>query len=186
VNSSSIRLERTLLKPALRERLLGALVFLCLGLIFYPVVFDTRDEFVVDRESQIPSQLVRVSPMTLEDPIIPEDAKPPPRAEEVFVPKETSLASGAGQSPILDSNGIPEAWVLQIGSFSAQQNAQAVEQKLLAAGFHAYQRQTAATGQTPLYRVLVGPYLDRTIAQTDLSMIEQMGMNRPLLLEFSP
>ena len=176
-----------MLKPALRERLLGALVFLCLGLIFYPVIFDTREDFVINRETQIPTQLIRVAPMTLEEPLIPEQNTSLPAPEEIFVPEESPVtASREDPSAILNEAGVPNAWVLQAGSFAEQQNATELEQRLLADGYRAYSRRSSAADGEMRYRVFVGPYLDRAIAQADASALVQLGMSAPLLLEFSP
>lgn len=175
-----------MLKPALRERLLGALVFLCLGLIFYPAIFDTRDDFVVDHETQIPAQLVRVEPMTIEQPVVPDSEVEVPTASEMFAPPEVSVSSTDSRQDILDEQGVPNAWVLQAGSFADQGNATELEQSLLAAGFRAYVRRTEAADASPRFRVFVGPYLDRAIAQADAAELSSGGFADPLILEFSP
>lgn len=177
-----------MLKPALRERLLGALVFLCLGLIFYPAIFDTRNEFVVDRDSQIPEQLVRVEPMTLEQPVVPDSEAVVPTADQMFVANEEPVSADELESRpnILDEDGVPNAWVLQAGSFADQANAADLEQRLLAADFRAYVRQTQTTEDVRRYRVFVGPYLDRAIAQADSAELSSSGFATPLILEFSP
>lgn len=178
-----------MLKPALRERLLGALVFLCLGLIFYPAIFDTRNEFIVDRDSQIPEQLVRVEPMVLEEPVIPDEEASVPKADEMFVPPEeepANLDEAPSRPSILDDEGVPNAWILQAGSFAAEDNANDLEQRLLAAGFRAYIRRTENEAGEPRYRVFVGPYLDRAIAQADSSELSSNGFTAPLILEFEP
>ena len=175
-----------MLKPALRERLLGALVFLCLGLIFYPVVFDTREDFVIDRETQVPTQLIRVAPMTINEPVPPEQATALP-PEDIFVPEESQETAGRSDpSAILNEAGVPNAWVLQVGSFAEQQNATELEQRLVADGYRAYSRRSSASDGDVRYRVFVGPYLDRSIAQNDASALVQTGMSAPFLLEFAP
>lgn len=178
-----------MLKPALRERLLGALVFLCLGLIFYPVVFDTRDEFVVNRETQVPTQLIRVAPMELEEPVISDPDVVVPIADEMFVPDEpTSVVDSAlaETQGILNEEGVPNAWILQLGSFSEVANAEELEQRLLEAGYRAYIRRTESADGSPRHRVLVGPYLDRAIAQADSGSMADDGFGAPLLLDFTP
>lgn len=177
-----------MLKPALRERLLGALIFLCLGLIFYPAIFDTRSEFVVDRQSQIPEQLVRVEPMTLEPPVVPDPDVQVPNADEMFQPSEASAESAGTptRSSILSADNVPNAWVLQAGSFAEEANADELEQRLLTSGYRAYVRVLQTEQGSQRYRVFVGPYLDRAIAQDDSAAMSEGGFSAPLLLEFSP
>jgi DedD protein len=51
-------------------------------------------------------------------------------------------------------------WVVQVGSFSAAGNADALVQRLRAEGLSAYQETVSSAGST-VYRVRVGPYIER-------------------------
>jgi DedD protein len=51
-------------------------------------------------------------------------------------------------------------WVVQVGSFSAAGNADALVERLRAEGLSAYQEAVSSTGST-IYRVRVGPYIER-------------------------
>ncbi len=186
----------------MRERLLGALVFLCLGLIFYPVVFDTRSDISIDRSTQIPAAGARVQLLDLGGSAGVADAISAPDADQIFVPaqQETdAVASSADEppaedqspivertsSPILTDAGMPNAWVLQVGSFGQVANAEDLVNRLLDAGYRAYMRSVDSQGSR-VHRVLVGPYLDRGIAEQDQrDLASSQGVNA-LLTDFSP
>ncbi len=51
-------------------------------------------------------------------------------------------------------------WVVQVGSFSAAGNADALVERLRAEGLSAYQETVSSAGST-IYRVRVGPYIER-------------------------
>ena len=82
--------------------------------------------------------------------------------------------------------GYTNSLVMQLCSFSEKQNATELEQQLVADGYRAYSRRSSAGDGDVRYRVFVGPYLDRSIAQNDASALVQTGMSAPLLLEFAP
>ncbi len=117
---------------------------------------------------------------------MPDDLPPTPLEHEVFIPQESEAGAQPMDSRILNEAGEPQAWVLQIGSFGDPGNATEVVARLLQAGYRAYQRETQSAAQEKLYRVLVGPYLDRRIAEQEQLAIQEMGLNRPLLMDFSP
>ncbi len=66
--------------------------------------------------------------------------------------------------PKLDADGLPEGWVVQVGSFADLGNASALVERLLSDGFKAYE-QRSLRGSQELATVFVGPVLDRVEAQ---------------------
>lgn len=70
-----------------------------------------------------------------------------------------------------------KAWVVQLGSFSDKVNANKLVSKLQAQGFKAYTK-TSQTDKGPLIRVLVGPELKRTDAETTANKLrQQLGLH---------
>jgi len=59
----------------------------------------------------------------------------------------------AGEDPLM-------RWVVQVGSFSSSENASQLVARLRTAGLSAYD-ETVSTDNSKIYRVRVGPYLDR-------------------------
>jgi DedD protein len=81
-----------------------------------------------------------------------------PRAEA----KPPQPAPAATKTPAPVSG--KESWVVQVGSFSNQQNARGLRDRLRSAGYATFVER-AQTGQSVVYRVLVGPYLERGKAE---------------------
>ena len=78
--------------------------------------------------------------------------------------------ANADSTPRLDSSGLPQAFVVRLGSFGEKANADALVNRLLAAGHKAYARQvtTAAGSMTAVY---VGPVPTRAEASTLVSRL---------------
>lgn len=149
-------------KDQLKRRLVGALVLVSLAIIFVPMMLDSR---AVEENlgAAIPSRnagpfdenLAQQSPL----PIERSDFKPAPAP---FDPSQKpSAAAGVPQasSPEVDNLVPPPplvAWVVQVGSFSQQDNAESVASRLRAAGFDTVIEKAMVDGQA-VYRVQAGP-----------------------------
>jgi DedD protein len=81
----------------------------------------------------------------------PAVAKQPPPPPEKPAPKTVSAAAQGG-------------WVLQVGSFTQQANAQSLRDRLKKAGYQV-SMQVAKGADGSVHRVLVGPVSDRTAAE---------------------
>ncbi len=76
------------------------------------------------------------------------------------------------QQPSLDERGLPRGWVLQVASFSREQNAQEVTVKLKEMGYKAYTRKVA-TDEGELVRVYIGPKLSADAFADDRPLIDK-------------
>ena len=63
-------------------------------------------------------------------------------------------------APVIASDDPLMRWVVQVGSFGSQENASNLVSRLQASGLSAYE-ETVQTDTSTIYRVRVGPYLDR-------------------------
>ncbi len=66
--------------------------------------------------------------------------------------------------PSVEAKGLPVAWVIQCGSFGQQSNADKLVERMRQSGYKAYSEKVERRGTT-LYRVLVGPTLNRERAE---------------------
>lgn len=172
------------LDDGLKQRLVGAIALLALAVIFLPVLFD-RDPIVpVDQQSQIPPppEIVTVE---MEQPIQPQVIDAAPEPEEMFEPDEQSLAEPQLEPPGLDSSGVPKSWVLQVASFREESHAVRLREQLLAKGFAAYSRK-AAYKNGAIYRVYVGPKLDKSALQRVKEEVDAQFKLESMILEFKP
>lgn len=153
----------------LKQRLVGALVIIALGVVFWPVVFVDAERTPMDRSSQVPAMPVmkqaRIetpSPSTKVEPVAPATDillhDEPPEINTVSTPAPTTKRSPA--KPRLDDAGIPVAWVLQVVSVSKKEKAEALTKQLIDAGYKAYNR-PIKRDQGTLYKIYVGPVFDR-------------------------
>ncbi|USA43199.1 SPOR domain-containing protein [Spongiibacter taiwanensis] len=209
----------------MRQRLVGALVLLCLGVIVWSMLFTGSVDHRVDRETQIPpapeiepvldtppqrpegvpsvadnqlpsqptlppmdgepddGQGVRAAseppPLVEAEQAETENTKPEPSKSVSQPPAEKPTAdssqSEAPKKPGLDKRGLPEAWVVQVGSFGSRANADKLVQRLRARGYKAFHDQFSSGGRE-LYRVQVGPVLEEARARSLKTEIDQ-GFN---------
>jgi DedD protein len=169
------------LNDILKQRLVGAIVIIALGVVFWPVVFVDAERQAMDLTSQVPpmptmkhsriaapERLDTVEPVSASAVIVLHDA-PPEIVTSAASDTETSTAE---PGPALDDAGIPIAWVLQVVSVSKIEKADALVQELIDADYKAYHR-PLKRGQETLYRIYVGPVFDRNQLQKTKQQVDK-------------
>ncbi|HEX5513447.1 MAG TPA: SPOR domain-containing protein [Gammaproteobacteria bacterium] len=172
------------MQQRLKQRLIGAVVLVALGVIFIPMLLQGP----VEREAtSIPLEIppppaVKVNvqpaaskpdkpesssatavanPFTPSTPIAPvaesQAARPPPPAAAPVAVGEP-LAMQPQTPPAL------AAWAVQVGSFGTEANALGLRDSLRAKGYRAYTEAIKSEGKT-FYRVRVGPMVERAEAE---------------------
>jgi DedD protein len=118
-----------------------------------PVVVDAATDITANTDSEPPAT-TPASADALEAAVA-----------AIMAREETAAPANADSTPRLDSSGLPQAFVVRLGSFGEKPNADALVNRLLAAGYKAYGRQvtTAAGSMTAVY---VGPVPTRAEANT--------------------
>ena len=104
---------------------------------------------------------VAVIPTESPLPTSPADSSPVKPVAKVGLP---TPAPAPSKPDIPDKAPSPQAWVVQVGSFSSEQNAANLVDELLAARFPAFREQARVGGKT-VHRVRVGPEVDRKQAE---------------------
>ena len=176
----------------LKERLVGAVVLVIVAVIFIPMLLDeTNDEkneitgtiIPPKPESDFSSRIIpledevddikSITPiekdMVKEEPVenIKEELPPSVIAEK----KTPDLV--AKEEKLSDLNVGLSAWVVQLGSFSSEANAQALNKKLRDAGYPAFVEPMKEKNAIA-YRVRVGPELKRSDAQLIRDKIKKL------------
>ena len=180
------------MEPGLKQRLTGAAILVILAVIFIPMVLDTsvEEKQVMGRTNIPPQPADMPAPPTedfssrivpLEQPpeeVLPAPAtatpEPQPSGGPVpameGLPPSDSAATGedATRAPVMEntseSGGVGvTAWVVQLGSFTSEEKALALNQKLRKAGFKAFVEPLKQDTGT-VYRVRIGPELKRSDA----------------------
>ena len=170
-----------------KQRIVGTAVLLALALIFLPIIFDGEGSYQAPVSSRIPeAPIISILPEpTQSRPIIvgnvetiePDTSAAVSLIEEVAeLAEEPSVAIATQETvndveitdapifsrevPQLSDEGLPQGWVVRLGSFSDSENASNLVTRLQDAGYKAYSR-VMRSSQEALTGVFVGPWLDR-------------------------
>lgn len=181
----------------LKQRLVGALILIALGVIFWPIIFVDPDQGPEMEDLRIPPRpQVDTTPIAAPDPAglrgspeldfdaeefvddlgfeedfrnfaepVPADraaAAPEPAPGSVLpappLPGETRTERP--EQPVIDAQGVPVAWMLQVASVSSAERAEELLQRLQAQGEKAWVAPATINGRVT-YRVNVGPKFER-------------------------
>lgn len=168
-----------------KQRLAGAAILLLAAVILIPVLFDGAGYKERHLESAMPvpasePELVVIEP---EQPRLPDTSEPAEPTEPVVVDvvpevvaevikQQAPIIDQRADPPVLDQQGVPVAWSLQLASFKDEDNAKALRRKLIKAGYKVYTRKNGE-----LIKVFVGPDLQKQrLAQLQASIKEEFGL----------
>ena len=185
-----------------KQRLVGAIVLTCAGLIVWPLLFSDSTGTIVDRRSQIPP-MPKFEKFEVAEPVRPEHIVPvaEPTVEEHAPvdmapqrPIAASTSSNQGgvssrvakaleQKPALDDKGLPQGWVLQVASLSDASNAEALKKDLQDAGYKAYTREVSTTGGA-IFRVYIGPKMTKEAFDKDRPLIDKKYKVKSIVVKF--
>lgn len=156
----------------MRQRLWGAAVLIAMAVIFLPLLLDGAGS---------ESQYRRVERLREEPPrVVREDdqLEPAPQIEKVSAvdPDKGVEEVEKSPEPVIGSAvsvGLLTAWVVQAGSFSDEQNAIAVRDRLRRAGHPSF---INVSDDQSLFRVKVGPMTNQDQAKrTRVDVIQLLG-----------
>lgn len=105
---------------------------------------------------------------------------PEPRTVEQFIEQE-KVADRAVRDAAERTVDLADAWVIQVGAFSSQTNANSLRDKLNAANFKAYTKTIGG-----LHKVYVGPEIRRYRLEQQKSSLEQDFKVKTLILKYIP
>jgi DedD protein len=172
-----------------KQRLVGIMVLLSLAIIFLPSLFQRDQRVVVDTQTFIPPKPV-VNPIVIETPPQSIILAPAPQPDDAFQPaleEETIVNDTASviPKPTLNTKGLPDAWVVQVGSFQTQSRADQLKEALLKQDYKAYTR-GVKTSKGDFYRVFVGPYIDKSRALSAKKSVDKQYKLTSQVVTFSP
>jgi len=179
----------------LKERLVGAVVIVIIGVVFIPLLLDGPEESdrAVEQGITLPSASQGVRTVTIpvgrsaDEPApvpAPSNAEPvAPRPDAGSVRRSSPNGSAPAPAPSKPaappSRPAPAApasgdWAVQVGSFSQSDNAERLKDKLVADGFEAYTSRVVTDAGT-MHRVRVGPVPAREDADGLLTRLARAG-----------
>ncbi len=173
-----------MMERALKERIIGAAVLVLVVVLVVPVFLDGTPGGVeiVSERVPLPGQAEQKSQTVVldrdrKDPVpaatggtpaqeqiqeAPEPVKSDPEPAKPEPQKDTTPASTTGM------------WVVQLGSFGDQGNAEQLAADLRKQGFAAFLSQLS-TSSGPLHRVRIGPQKDRDSAEAMAARLQKAG-----------
>ncbi|MDX2348862.1 MAG: SPOR domain-containing protein [Porticoccus sp.] len=171
----------------LKQRFVGALVLIALAVIIIPLMFDFSSSREVDTQSQIPPR-PEIKPVIVPEPVRPENIIPAKSDEEIFqfgVDSAEEASSLDDETPALSPEGLPVAWVLQVGSFRDSDSAKTLLKNLLEDGYKAFVREKKEDTGT-LSRIFVGPdVLKKKLVKEKTAIDKKYGVDA-ILVRFEP
>lgn len=203
------------MRESVKHRLIGAAVLAAIAVLFLPSFFKDRQQYQVDTSSHIPGRpsITAVDfneptrPEGIEPAPAPETMFVPNEVESIpatQVPPAEQAVSAAAQTssgqpsssraaktdasvPVipLNAQGLPDTWVIQVASLSAQAAANKLRDQLQAEGHKAYVR-AVPSANTTIYRVFIGPKQDKSEALAIKSQLDKRLKVNSLVLPFKP
>ena len=160
----------------LKQRVVGAIVITALAAIFVPMIFDdpVSDVDLYMNELALPQE-----PEEDFQPLLDHIPKTTAEVLSKPVPVEANLQAENIKESVKNTN--LTSWIIQVGSFSQEQNANEFRDKLLKSKFSAYVDSVTAN-QGTLYRLRVGPELDEKIALKTQQQLEAQYKVKTLLV----
>jgi len=168
-------------KAQFKQRIVGAIVLVALGVIFIPMILNRDDSGPGISDSNIPEKPPELAQLPLQA-IPPAPAPPTPPAEtrqpvDEATPKlpaaavpPTSRPQAPPEKPAANTQAdtaaaISVGWVVQVASFSDRSKALALRDRLRKQKYTAFVESVTGKAGT-LYRVRVGPVLHKEQAAT--------------------
>lgn len=172
--------------PGSKQRIIGAFVLFALALIFFPLLFDLSEETPVDTSAKIPP-MPEIKPEIVQEPVKVEDIVPPQPEETVFQPalEPAPEEPREPEPPAMSSEGVPEAWIIQVGSFSEHEKADNFSNRLKKDGYKSYV-EPVKLSQGKMYRVFIGPNIFKKDALDAQQKVEEKYRVQTLLRKFEP
>ena len=184
------------MNDGLKQRIIGALVLVALGIIFIPVIFDKERIVPVDRTTQVPPEPDIVS-IPLPEPPVPisavrEEIKQPIdgqfRIEEADVSAEPESVEEPVKNPpksLSQTDSTLQAWVLQVASYKNTQRAEELRQTLVSKGQQAFVK-TINTPDGDRTRLYIGPTINKAdLEKTKVDIDRRYGVDS-IISRFKP
>ena len=175
--------------PLFGQRVVGTLVLVALGIVFWPLIFvtpETREPIVLQPMSQRPAidQTPIPEPESYESavaPNLPEPPKNPPSVQEAADTQTQTDAEGGAlaalpasdsvaapqprvappsEDPLIDEQGLAIFYVLQVATVGSAARANELVEGLQARGYKAFSTRYVRVDDE-LFRIQIGPNAER-------------------------
>ena len=196
----------------LKQRLVGALILVALGVVFWPIIFVEPGQRSTMEQVRIPpppmidtapiespdQEGLRASPTASGDEeageaFIEDIIESPattatvaePAAPDPAMTAESHTREVPPERPALDSRGVPVAWLLQVASVSSAAKADELRDQLLVTREKAFVKKFTQSGKV-FYRVYVGPNFERAQLEKIQADIDTRFKVHSLIVRYTP
>lgn len=143
------------MEAPLRQRIVGAIVLVTLGVIFIPALLDGSGY----KSRQVQDIVIKEKPQF--PPLTQKKVKPIPTPLEKIKENQAKTLKAAPKQP----NNTPlKSFALQVGTFDSDENANKMRDKLRNAGYSTFVLKQHAKGKTS-YKVRIGPELEHSVLE---------------------
>lgn len=178
------------MNQALKQRLVGALVLIALGIIFLPSIFNGGRPEQTELLKEVPPA-PEVAMLELQEPIRGESfiQESPRNVTQLYAlePKTTQgekqVVENPPQQPKLDSKGLPEAWVLQVASLGDTKKAEELKKALQVKNYKAFTRSITRDNKK-IVRVMIGPEIDANKLATIKKAVDRDFKVKSIVVKF--
>lgn len=197
--------------PAFKHRLLGTAILVMAGVIFLPDLLDGEKQVVKDDFKVIPNRPefkgvqqqqvlqqqpftqaeTEIEPQSINEPALDNDDVANTATEQALPTQQyAQVTAPVVNKPITRVNNAAleqSGWVVRVGSFSKEQNANALVVKLRQAGFVTFTRNISNADGVKLTSVLVGPELRKDKLEQQLPKLQQLtGIEKLSVMNYQP
>ncbi len=191
----------------IKQRFVGFVVLVAIAVIFWPIVFVTRDnadDFELPVFEMPPKPVIEVSERRqpvlnkVDQAALPKEPErqqpiaqpidivsPAPYAVLVDADEEPEHQSSALERAEFDDQGLPVSWNLQIATFSDIGRAEEISQLLRDKGHKAYVSPAILDDQR-LFRVMIGPKLQKQRLIDIQPAIDDYFSVESIIVRFTP
>ena len=189
-----------------KRRVVGTIVLLALAMIILPQLFDGEGSYQPQVQSRIPERPIITllpEPQQVRPVMVGESQSPSANAEAENIeltesavsnnasdPAEvnsaasvTNLSTDTDSRPTLNAAGLPDGWVVQLGTFGDLDNASKLLTDLLARGYKAYERRSLRD-EREMSTILIGPVIVRAEAERLLAELATALDLKPLIKRY--
>lgn len=215
INSLVNSFADNLVDSLVKQRLVGALILVALGVVFWPIIFVASDGDTREVRVAVPeAPLVDLSPLPApdnaglrrapqaraqaqgaeqgpgampfdSDPKAPEPLPALPARADTRPQASLEEARETLQAPAIDADGLPIAYSLQVATIGDRERAETLRDKLLEAGYKGYLQRLRRDDRT-LYRVLVGPRYQRDDLLPVKEAVDRTWRVESLIIRYLP
>lgn len=192
-----------------KQRLVGALILLALGVVFWPIIFVPEAQRLSSVDVDVPaSPPVDLSPVPEPDNLglragrdaavqrlpdedvalsdeLEESVPPLPDSDAVAPVPALEEAEAELAEPEMDEDGLPIAFTLQVATMGDKARAETLRDELVAAGYKGYLKRLRRDDRV-LYRVLVGPRYTRDELLPVKAAIDESWRVESLIMRYLP